>query len=315
MLTPRARCRSIIQPQIRGVWRGPFRLRLIITPQPLGGKLYSFGAGTGQTFAYDPNNNSWAARASSHYVHRGTAGVGVINGKIYVAGGEGTPSQRELEVYDPAASTWTVKAPSTDALEVYNPQTNTWSTLASMPTPRSGFAAAVVNNELWVFGGEDPQTLVLHAEVEVYNPTSNSWRREPNMPSPRHGIWASVIGNKIYIPGGGTTPALINPTNTNQIFTVSATAAAAARATVADFNNDGHTDYVRFAGERVCETIGNGARAFKGHAGSQRYDSAKRGDLRTEIKVWRAEEFSNSFSDCCTVTVWRNRISCRAVGL
>jgi N-acetylneuraminic acid mutarotase len=171
----------------------------------VGGKLYSFGAGTGQTFAYDPNNNSWVARASSHYVHRGTAAVGVINGKIYVAGGEGTPSQRELEVYDPVANTWTVKAPmsvprnhtaggvingkfyvvggragpSTDALEVYNPQANTWSTLASMPTPRSGFAAAVVNNELWVFGGEDPQTLVLHAEVEVYSPASNSWRREP----------------------------------------------------------------------------------------------------------------------------------------
>ena len=148
----------------------------------VGGKLYSFGAGAGQTFVYDPNNNSWVARASSHYVHRGTAAVGVINGKIYVTGGEGTPSQRELEVYDPVANTWTVKAPmsvprnhtaggvingkfyvvggragpSTDALEVYNPQTNTWSTLASMPTPRSGFAAAVVNNELWVFGGGRP---------------------------------------------------------------------------------------------------------------------------------------------------------------
>ncbi|OLA99104.1 MAG: hypothetical protein AUH08_12545, partial [Verrucomicrobia bacterium 13_2_20CM_54_12] len=218
-----------------------------------GGKIYSFGAGVGETFVYDPNSNSWAARASSHYVHRGTAAVGVINNRIYVTGGEGTPSQRELEVYDPVANTWTVKAPmsvprnhtaggvingkfyvvggragpSTDALEVYNPQTNTWSTLAPMPTARSGFAAAVVNNELWVFGGEDPQTLVLRAEVEVYSPATNSWRQLPNMPLPRHGIWASVIGNKIYIPGGGTTPALINPTNTNQIFTVSVAERAA----------------------------------------------------------------------------------------
>ena len=76
-----------------------------------GGKLYSFGAGVGETFAYDPNSNSWVARASSHYVHRGTAAVGVINDRIYVAGGEGTPSQRELEVYDPFANTWTIKAP------------------------------------------------------------------------------------------------------------------------------------------------------------------------------------------------------------
>src|SRR6267143_1714408 len=209
----------------------------------VGGKLYSFGAGVGETFVYDPNSNSWVARASSHYVHRGTAAVGVINDRIYVAGGAGTTSQRELEVYDPVANTWTIKAPmsvprnhtgggvingkfyvvggragpSTDALEVYNPQTNTWSTLAPMPTARSGFAAAVVNNELWVFGGEDPQTLVLNAEVEVYSPVSNSWRRLPDMPFPRHGLWASVIGNKIYMPGGGAAPN-IAPTNTNQIF-------------------------------------------------------------------------------------------------
>ena len=210
-----------------------------------GGKLYSFGAGGG-VFVYNPNNNSWVARASSHYVHSRTAAVGVINDKIYVAGGMDTPSQRELEVYDPVANRWTVKAPmhvprnhtaggviegkfyvvggrqandNTNTLEVYNPQTNTWSTLAPMPTARSGIAAAVVNNEFWVFGGEDPQNLVLHAEVEVYNPVTNNWRREGNMPLPRHGIWASVIGNQIYIPGGGAHVDLA-PTRTNQIFTV-----------------------------------------------------------------------------------------------
>jgi hypothetical protein len=87
-----------------------------------------------------------------------------------------------------------------------------------MPTARSGIAAAVVNDELWVFGGEDADTV--HAEVEVYNPASDSWRRLPDMPLPRHGIWASVIGNKIYIPGGGAAAGFA-ATNTNQIFTVS----------------------------------------------------------------------------------------------
>jgi N-acetylneuraminic acid mutarotase len=210
-----------------------------------GGKLYSFGAGAGQTFVYNPSNNSWVARASSHYVHSRTAAVGVIDNKIYVAGGGETPSQRELEVYDPVANTWTVKAPmrvprnhcgggvidgnfyvvggraglgSTNALEVYNPQTNTWSSRPPMPTARSGIAAAVVNDELWVFGGEDADTV--HAEVEVYNPASDSWRRLPDMPLPRHGIWVSVIGNKIYIPGGGAAAGFA-ATNTNQIFTVS----------------------------------------------------------------------------------------------
>jgi len=201
-------------------------------------------------FVYNPNGNSWSARASSHYVHSLTAAVGVIDNKIYVAGGEGTPSQRELEVYDPVANTWTVKHPmnvprnhcaggvingkfyvvagrgaanSATALEVYDPLTNSWSTLPPMPTGRSGVAAAVVNNELWVFGGEDLDGI--HGQVEVYNPASNNWRREPDMPLPRHGIWASVIGNKIYIPGGGAAAGFA-ATNSNQIFTVASTAEA-----------------------------------------------------------------------------------------
>jgi N-acetylneuraminic acid mutarotase len=211
-----------------------------------GGKLYSFGAGAGQTFVYNPGNNSWIARASSHYVHSLTAAVGVIDNKIYIAGGADTPSERELEVYDTVANTWTVKAPmsfgrnhcaggvingkfyvvggrvgdsSINALEAYDPQSNSWSTRAPMPTPRSGIAAAVVNNQLWVFGGEDAGGFTINRQVEVYNPVTNTWRQLPNMPFPRHGIWASVIGNKVYLPGGGSSAGFA-ATNTNQIFTV-----------------------------------------------------------------------------------------------
>jgi N-acetylneuraminic acid mutarotase len=213
-----------------------------------GGKLYSFGTGAGETFVYDPNGDLWSAKASSHYVHSLTAAVGVIDDKIYVAGGEGTPTQRELEVYDTVANTWTIKPPmavarnhtaggvidgrfyvvggrgaanSATALEAYNPSTNTWTTLAPMPTGRSGIAAAVVNNELWVFGGEDLDGGIF-PNVEVYNPVSNTWREEANMPSPRHGIWASVTENKVYIPGGGYHAGFA-ATNTNQIFTVTST--------------------------------------------------------------------------------------------
>src|SRR5438093_5545420 len=187
-----------------------------------GGDLYSFGAGGGELFVYNQNTNSWAARASSHYVHSQTAAVGVIDNKIYVAGGTDTPSQRELEVYDPVANTWTVKAPmsvprnhtaggviegkfyvvggrasdfsgSTDALEVYDPQTDLWSTGPPMPTARSGLAAVVVNNELWVFGGEEVLEFVVHAGVDVYNFSTNSWRGLPKMLSLLLGRWWSGI--------------------------------------------------------------------------------------------------------------------------
>ena len=53
--------------------------------------------------------------------------------RIYVAGGEGTPSQRELEGgHDPVANTWTVKAP--------------------MSVPRNHTAGGVINGKFYVVG-------------------------------------------------------------------------------------------------------------------------------------------------------------------
>ncbi len=47
--------------------------------------------------------NSWSPVAMMNFPHGRTAAVGVINDKIYVAGGMGTGmKQRELEVFDPA---------------------------------------------------------------------------------------------------------------------------------------------------------------------------------------------------------------------
>jgi N-acetylneuraminic acid mutarotase len=213
------------------------------------GKLYSFGGGNIRTFVYDPTSDSWSEVASAHFQHGGTAAVGVINDKIYVAGGTGGNAlQTELEVYDPVANTWTNLAPmhvprnhcaggvingkfyvaagrgSTNAetaLEGYDPQSNSWTTLNPMPTGRSGVAAGVVHGELYVFGGEVPGGL--RAEVEVYDPASNSWRRVQDMPSPRHGTWGSVIGNKIYMPGGANE-GNIAPTGLNDAFIVTSTA-------------------------------------------------------------------------------------------
>ena len=210
------------------------------------GKLYSFGGRSREVFVYDPAGNTWSAVAPMNFLHDATPAVGVINNKIYVAGGVDLvgSSTREAEVYDPAMNTWTSVAAmhvarnhvsggvingkfyaaggrgSIDAptdLEVYNSQTNTWSTLADMPTGRSGTAAGIINGELYVFGGETPN--LVHGEVEAYNPANNTWRRLPNMPTPRHGIWGSVIGTTIYLAGGATEPAFA-ATNVNEAFTI-----------------------------------------------------------------------------------------------
>ena len=193
------------------------------------GKLYAFGGLSRDTYVYDPVADSWSFVARMDSAHGGTPAVGVINDKIYCAGGaSGITAHGVLEIFDPATNTWT-RGPSmgvarhhcagaviagkfyvaagrgssnaASALEVYDPASNNWSRKANMPTGRSGVAAAAVNGELFVFGGEGSR---MYPEVEAYNPATNTWRRLADMPTPRHGIWASVIGNKIYIPGGAT---------------------------------------------------------------------------------------------------------------
>lgn len=208
------------------------------------GKLYAFGGVSNRCFVYDPINNQWTDVAPMRFQHANTAAVGVINNRIYVAGGNGpNMNQTELEVYDPAQNTWTLLAPmsvprnhtaggvidgkfyvvggrpsdeAAGTLEVYNPATNQWARLRDMPTGRSGIGAAAINGELYVFGGEIPRQF---SEVEVYNPLTNLWQQLPPMPTPRHGIFAAVIGNKVYLPGGATNQGLA-ATNIQDVFTV-----------------------------------------------------------------------------------------------
>jgi len=206
------------------------------------GKVYAFGGQSTHTYAYDPATNSWTHVATMPLGQSLTPAAGVINDKIYVAGGH--PTGNLLQIFDPATNSWSTGAPMTfnrghhcagavingkfyvasgrgpgaqRALEVYDPQTNNWTRLADAGIHRSGIAAAAVNGELYIFGGEEGG---VHAEVEVYNPATNSWRRiQPDWPIPRHGIWASVIGNKIFIPGGGVEENY-NPTTYTHVFIV-----------------------------------------------------------------------------------------------
>jgi len=79
-----------------------------------------------------------------------------------------------------------------------------------MPTGRSGIAAAVVRDCLYVFGGEgntaDPNGIF--PQVEAYDPTADAWLPLPPMQTGRHGIYAASLDNVIYLPGGSTRQGL-----------------------------------------------------------------------------------------------------------
>jgi N-acetylneuraminic acid mutarotase len=90
-------------------------------------------------------------------------------------------------------------------MEVYDPATDRWSALAPLPTARSGLAAAVFGNRIYVFGGEgNPATSSgVFEQNEMYDIAAGTWRTDAPMPTPRHGIGAAVVDQRIYIPGGG----------------------------------------------------------------------------------------------------------------
>ena len=111
------------------------------------------------------------------------AATGVIDGKIYAAGGKNYSDDH------------------TASLEAYNPATDTWESKASMSTTRTTSATVVANGKLYVVGGINNDYDMI-ATLEVYDPASNTWETKTPMPTARVSAAAAVVGNKIYVVGG-----------------------------------------------------------------------------------------------------------------
>jgi N-acetylneuraminic acid mutarotase len=93
--------------------------------------------------AYDPKTDTWTDKASLPE-RLSSAAVGVVNGRIYVAGGtrfEWTGTDRY--VMDP----WTPN------VYVYDPHTDHWSIQPPMHTPRYEATAAGLDSTVYVIGG------------------------------------------------------------------------------------------------------------------------------------------------------------------
>jgi N-acetylneuraminic acid mutarotase len=159
---------------------------------------------------------------------RTVAAAGVVNGIIYVAGGEvanNCSPVHTLESYDPAIDSWTTLAPMPTARwrfaaavtggvfyalgghggcggglptnEAYDPATNTWTPKAPMPAARCCLAAAAVNGIVYAIGGEGDGT-----RVDAYDPATDTWTPKAPMPRAHLGHAAAVVNGIIYVVGG-----------------------------------------------------------------------------------------------------------------
>lgn len=145
---------------------------------------------------YDPAANSWRER-SPMPTPRNHAGVGVVNGKIYVIGGR-------------VGAAFIGLASDTSVVEEYDPGEDRWSAPRSrMPTARSAMGVGVYRGKIYVAGGEyqDTHMMATFRSVEAYDPATNSWSILPSLPVSRHGLAAGVIANRFYVIGGDVQSA------------------------------------------------------------------------------------------------------------
>lgn len=147
----------------------------------------------GADFAvYDPQADSWRTLPDLPTARNHLAAA-AIGGRIYVVGGRFEAG---------------FQSPQTNVVEVYDPAANSWSTRSPMPKPRGGINGLEAYGCLHVFGGEGNAGAPngLHPEHDVYNPVTNAWTSLPSMPVPVHGVTGAVFLNGlIYLPGGGTS--------------------------------------------------------------------------------------------------------------
>ena len=175
---------------------------------------------------------------------RAYAGAGVVDGKLYAAGGSYYNDTAvewtylaTTDVYDPVKNTWAAVAPMStvrvyagagvvdgklyalggydpvkgnlnafDTVEVYDPATDTWAAVAPMPTARGMLAAGVVDSKLYAVGGAVMNNggWTVLANVEVYDPATNTWAAVASMPTARKSLASAVVGGKLYALGGSS---------------------------------------------------------------------------------------------------------------
>jgi N-acetylneuraminic acid mutarotase len=170
---------------------------------------------------YDPSAPSpaWTTVSSTGFTARNTMAVGVIGGKLYVAGGNDDSGNllTVLEVYNPASDSWSslaamppISQPTggviagkfyvegsnagASVLAVYDPSSNTWASLAGMATAAPGAGAAVLNSKLYVVAGQN---------ISEYDPTGNAWRAKHSLMTARWLARPVTIGNLFYVAGNG----------------------------------------------------------------------------------------------------------------
>lgn len=130
---------------------------------------------------FDSQQQRWRQGAPKLTAAAGAA-ASVLAGEIYVAGGYGQNGQ------------------ATTAVEAYSPLNNAWRPVTALPRPVAGTVTMVSDGLLYLFGGEDGDTVL--ADAFVYDPGRQQWESLPPMQEARTMAVGGVLSSKLYVVGG-----------------------------------------------------------------------------------------------------------------
>lgn len=152
----------------------------------VGDRIYALGGrgnGASQVWVYDPIKNSWSVTGDAMPSPRAAAAYVGVNGRIYAIGG-------------------LIDGNATSRVDIFNPANGNWQRGPSLPAPRSGHVAALMDGKIHVTGGEHRRPPRTYGDHFVLDLASGSWSKAAPMPTPRHGAVAAAANGKFVVVGG-----------------------------------------------------------------------------------------------------------------
>jgi N-acetylneuraminic acid mutarotase len=170
----------------------PVNRRQVVRQAGLSGALYVY---VGDHFwKYNQWEDKWISLPLPPSGH-GDGVMRAVGDKIYLTGGRKVNPDLsgsynpELDVYDPATRTWTVKSPLPAA---YNDLDD-------------GAFAASFNGKLWVGGGALVDNGGPASSIYVYDPLTDTWAAGPTMLRPTKNATAAYAAGKLFVFGGNNS--------------------------------------------------------------------------------------------------------------
>ena len=139
---------------------------------------------------YDPTTGTFGPTGSMATARLGHTATLLSDGRVLIAGGDGSPVLASAEIYDP--------------------KTGTFSPTGSMTTARSGHTATLLaDGRVLVAGGWTARGL---ASAEIYDPKTGTFSPTGSMTTARDGHTATLLADgRVLITGGYRRQSALSP--------------------------------------------------------------------------------------------------------